>query len=240
VPDAIFDHPPLAAIYDTLEGDRSDLDRYVTIAEELGAHRVLDLGCGTGTFALKLADRGLEVTAVDPAGASLDVARGRHGADRVRWVQGDARALTQVEVDLATMTGNVAQAIVDPTDWNSTLRAIHHALRPGGSLVLETRDPRAEAWRDWNRDASWRMTELAGGGAVESWVELTELHLPLVSFRWTWVFPDGQLLTSDSTLRFRNRKEVHDSLTAHGYLVDDVRDAPDRPGRELVFFAHRL
>src|SRR5262249_31932490 len=215
-------------------------DVYVAIAEDLGARRVLDLGCGTGTFALKLADLGLEVTAVDPEGASLDLARGKHGADRGRWIQGDATALNEVEVDLATMTGNVAQAIVDTADWDRTLCALHDALRPGGSLVFETRDPRAEAWRDWNRDASWRITELVGGGTVESWVELTELRLPLVSFRWTWIFPDGRQLTSASTLRFRDREEIHHSLTAHGYLVDDVRDAPDRPDRELVFFTLRL
>jgi hypothetical protein len=137
------------------------------------------------------------------------------------------------------MTGNVAQAIVDPADWDQTLRAIHLALRPGGCLVFETRDPAAEAWRELNRDASWRVTEIAGGGAVESWVELTDLRWPLVSFRWTWIFPDGEVLTSDSTVRFRDRDEVQAALTAHGYLVDDVRDAPDRPGRELVFFARR-
>jgi len=35
-------------------------------------------------FALLLAERGVEVVGVDPAGASLDVARGKPGADRVR------------------------------------------------------------------------------------------------------------------------------------------------------------
>ena len=44
---------------------------------------------------------------------------------------------------------------------------------------------------------------------------------------------------SDSTLRFRERDEVVATLVANGYVVEDVRDAPDRPGRELVFFARR-
>ena len=50
---------------------------------------------------------------------------------------------------------------------------------------------------------------------------------------------DGQVLTSDSTLRFRERDEVEAALVAHGYAVDGVRDAPDRPGREFVFVARR-
>lgn len=238
--DAIFEHPRLVALYDALDPDRSDLDVYVAIADELGARRVLDVGCGTGTFALMLADRGLEVTGVDPAGGSLSVARAKPGAERVRWIHGDATALPPMQVDLATMTANVAQAIIDPPDWAATLRGGYDALRPGGHLVFETRDPAYRGWLEWNRAASYGITEIPGVGAVESWVELTGVSERLVSFRWTYVFAsDGEVLTSDSTLRFRERDEVEGALVAHGYGVDEVRDAPDGPGREFVFVARR-
>lgn len=52
MPDEIFEHPRLVAIYDALDPDRRDLDVYAAIAGELGVRRVLDVGCGTGTFAL--------------------------------------------------------------------------------------------------------------------------------------------------------------------------------------------
>lgn len=82
--------------------------------------------------------------------------------------------------------------------------------------------------------------EIDGVGAVETWVETSDVRGPLVSFRGTWVFEaDGAVLTSHSTLRFRERGEVEESLVAHGFIVDDVRDAPDRPGKEFVFLARR-
>lgn len=238
--DTIFEHPRLASIYDALDGDRRDLDAYVAIADELGATHVLDIGCGTGTFALLLADGGLEVTGLDPARGSLDVARAKPGAERVHWIHGGGLDLPSLQVDLATMTGNTAQAIVEPGDWDGTLRKVRDALRPGGHLVFETRDPTDKAWEEWNRDASYRVTDIDGVGTVESWVELTEVSEPLVSFRWTWVFvSDAVALTSDSTIRFRERDEVQATLESHGYVVDDVRGAPDRPGREFVFLARR-
>ena len=56
----------------------------------------------------------------------------------------------------------------------------------------------------------------------------------------TFVFDsDGAVLTSDSTLRFRSHDELTDSLIAANLAVDEVRDAPDRPGREFVFIAQR-
>jgi 2-polyprenyl-3-methyl-5-hydroxy-6-metoxy-1,4-benzoquinol methylase len=75
VPDAIFADRRLAPLYDVFDGDRDDLAAYHCIVDELGAGLVLDVGCGTGSLAILLARHGHRVVGVDPAEASLDVAR---------------------------------------------------------------------------------------------------------------------------------------------------------------------
>jgi SAM-dependent methyltransferase len=238
--DALFEEPRLAGVYDPLDPDRGDLVVYAAIAEEFRARSVLDIGCGTGAFACLLAGRGVNVMGVDPAGASLDVARAKPGAGRVRWLQCEAAGLPPLQVELATMTGNVAQVFLTNTEWDAALRSARAALRPGGRLVFETRNPAAQAWREWNRAGSLRRAVVPGVGPVRSWSEVTGIRGDLVSFRSIFVFEaDGAALTSESTLCFRQRDEVADSLMVAGFVVDDLREAPDRPGRELVFVARR-
>jgi ubiquinone/menaquinone biosynthesis C-methylase UbiE len=140
VADAIFEDPRLAELYDPLDADRSDLDVYTAMASEVGAMTVLDIGCGTGTLACLLAQTGLTVTAIDPAAASLTVAQRKPSAGRVRWLHGDATALPALQMDLVTVTGNVAQVFVTDQEWSAALSAIHKALRAGGRLVFESRD----------------------------------------------------------------------------------------------------
>jgi SAM-dependent methyltransferase len=228
-----FDDPRIAGVYDTFDSDRSDLDVYLAIVGELGAASVLDLGCGTGTFAIMLAASGRDVVAVDPAGAMLDVARAKPGADRVRWIHGDATSIpSELRVDAVVLTGNAAQAIVEDADWHRTLEAVHGVLVPEGHFVFETREPSRRAWESWNRDQSHAVVD-----GIESWEEVTRVDWPLVTFESTTVFPGGERVVATSTLRFRERGEVEADLRTNGFLVADVRDAPDRPGRELVFLA---
>lgn len=240
MPDAAFDDPRLAALYDPLDPDRSDLVAYAAIADELGARSVLDIGCGTGTFACLLAARGIDVVGLDPAEASVAIARTKPHADRVRWIVGDASALPPLRVDLATMTANVAQVFLTDAEWVGMLRRVRAALGRGGHLVFETRDPAWRAWLDWNPASSHVAVDVDGVGRVESFHTVTEVAGELVSFRTTVTLADqDETLTSESTLRFRGREQIEESLRTAGFTVDDVRDAPDRPGRELVFVARR-
>jgi len=239
--DAVFGEPRLAAIYDAFEGERRvDLDHYLAIAEEFGARSLLDVGCGTGILARRAAGQGMDVIGVDPAAASLDVARAKPGAEKVRWRHGEATGLSELQVDLATMTANVAHVFLTDEDWAATLHGVHAALRPGGHLVFEVRDPAHRAWERWTRENTYQSLDDPVVGRVETWWDLTEVNGPLVSYRRTYVFAaDGTTLTSDSTRRFWTRAEIESSLQAAGYVLDEVRDTPDRPGREWVFIARK-
>jgi SAM-dependent methyltransferase len=239
MPDAKFADPRLAPLYDLFDSDRRDLDAYVAIVEEFGARRILDIGCGTGVLALMLAARGCDVIGVDPAAASLAVARAKPGADKVRFIDGDATELPPLQVDLATMTGNVAQVFLSDDEWLATLAGIRDALRPGGRVVFESRDPARRVWEQWRRDWTPQRIELPGVGVIESWGEVTRVEGQFVTFDGAVTFPDGTVVPTSSTLRFRERVELEASLGATGFRVDEVRDAPDRPGHEFVFIATR-
>jgi len=54
-PDPAFADPRLAVLDDVFDDDRSDLDAYVAIIEELSASSIVDVGCGTDSLAARLA-----------------------------------------------------------------------------------------------------------------------------------------------------------------------------------------
>ncbi|KGM08834.1 class I SAM-dependent methyltransferase [Cellulomonas bogoriensis] len=243
MPDAIYSHPRVARVYDPLDPDRRDLDVYVTLAEQLEAGTVLDVGCGTGTLACRLAAQGREVVGVDPAEASLDVARAKPGAGTVRWVWGTAPDVAadpglRGRHDLATMTANVAQVFVDDDAWLATLRAIHTCLRPGGRLAFETRNPADRAWERWTEQLTRQVVDVEGMGPVEDWVQVTAVDGDLVTFESPTIFhADGERVDSTTTLRFRSEEEVRASLEGIGFTDIDVSPLPYAPDRGWLVVA---
>jgi S-adenosylmethionine-dependent methyltransferase len=116
------------------------LDPLVTAGTPLS---VLDVGGGSGMFAVPLAQLGHQVTVVDPSADALATLHRRAATvgagERVRGIQGDGdRMLTALPAgglfDLV-LCHFVLEVVDDPA---STLRQIADVLRPGGQLSTAT------------------------------------------------------------------------------------------------------
>ena len=106
------------------------------------AARILDVGCGTGEIASRLAADlpGATVVGVDVLEASVAIARSRHAAlaPRLSFVEGDAYALAfpDASFDLVVCR-HVLQSIPAPERVVAELRRV---ARPGGWLHLILED----------------------------------------------------------------------------------------------------
>jgi SAM-dependent methyltransferase len=134
--------------YDALYGDKDYQAECEAVERLLARHgtgptvSVLDLGCGTGTHALLLADRGHAVTGVDVAPAMLELARAksaqrpRPGAPR--FVEGDIRTVELGQTfDVTLMMFAVLGYQTRNADVAAALRTVRAHLRPGGMFICD-------------------------------------------------------------------------------------------------------
>jgi len=241
-------NPLLVEVYDVQCAGRWDHDFYLALADELGTRSVVDIGCGTGVFAVDAAERGLRAVGVDPAAAILDVARRRPGGDAVEWVHGGPESVPDGSADLAIMMGHVAQYFVDDGDWSEQLTQANRLLAAGGYLAFETRNPTIGWAGRWIRARSETTYPHPRGGEFTSWVETQSVTGPEDSYtmvhQGNTVLPDGQHLQTLETLRFRSPDEIRSSLADAGFeIVREFGDwdrTPFDPGQsEMIVVARK-
>lgn len=123
---------------------RERVNRRLDAAFAPGDH-VLDLGCGTGEDAVRLARRGLRVTAVDGSAAMLAVARDkaaqRDAAHRITYRRADLAALSDALAEDGPEAGfdgaySNFGALNCIADRAALAGALARIVRPGGRLVL--------------------------------------------------------------------------------------------------------
>jgi SAM-dependent methyltransferase len=98
---------------------------------------MLDLGCGTGRHAVRLAARGFDVTGLDLAASSIEVAK-RLESPTLRFRRHDMRAPFGVRAyDCVFSFFTSFGYFDDPAEQVAVVRNMARALKPGGRLVLD-------------------------------------------------------------------------------------------------------
>lgn len=123
--------------------------------------RILDLPCGVGRHSIELARRGHRVVAVDRTRAYLEEARASAAAAgvEIEFVLEDMRTFRRgsggfdVVLNLWTSFGYWA----DPAEDDRVIGNFFAALRPGGTLLMETSS--LEVVTKMFRDRDWRQLE---------------------------------------------------------------------------------
>jgi ubiquinone/menaquinone biosynthesis C-methylase UbiE len=130
-----------AQTYDTSVPDwPGELDFYRRIAAGLKRHgmSLLEVACGTGRVAIRLAQEGTQVVGLDLSAKMLAEARQKsQRMDNIRWVEADMRLFELGEkFGLAIIPGHAFQNLNTPKDQVACLECIMRHLEPGGKLVI--------------------------------------------------------------------------------------------------------
>lgn len=226
---AEFNDPRLVAVYNTVCPLDGYEKFYIELAKKLKSKTILDIGCGTGLLTCELAKEGFDMIGIEPYSHMLDLARKNPSGKNIQWVEGDALSLDKYNADLAIMTGHVAQFHIEDEYWQNALIAIHKALRPGGYLAFESRNPTIQPWftkkehQDWHSADSPRKSIDPIAGELETWSEPIKINGEKITFKGHYLFKkSGEELTTINELIFRTKEEITQSLKKAGFSIENV------------------
>jgi SAM-dependent methyltransferase len=241
VPPELFDDDNLYFYADVLSEQRSDADADV-VAKLLSLRpgmRVLDVPCGEGRIAGRLARRGCDVVGVEIGELFLARARERH--PEVTFVKGDMRELRyEAEFD-AVVNWFTSFGYFEPPVNDSVLAGFARALRPGGRLLLELLNPERVA----------RLTELGGGTAATVLERDGNLLVDRVRYQRDepqshtdrWIVRDGSVRRLSFTLEQVPAPQLTDRLRRAGFsevsLFGLGGESFDPEGPRLIAVAKR-
>lgn len=139
----------LASSYDRLT---NDVDYAAVVAfyfdilkqDNLSPRTAVDLACGTGSVAMLLAEKGLQVTAVDMSEEMLSVAahKAQEQQRQIFFVHQKLQSLYLPKgVDLAVCALDSINYITDPEDCIKAISKVYKALNPGGCFIFDVNTP---------------------------------------------------------------------------------------------------
>lgn len=151
--------------------ERLEMAAVLEFLGPLEGKRVLDAGCGDGTYSTAATERGALATGADLSEDMLAAARARSAARGVAvdWRQGDVMALPFPDSSFdRAMAVTLLCLVPDP---RAAVRELSRVLVPGGRIVIGELH-RWSLWamkrriRGWSGDSFWRGARFWAAGAL--------------------------------------------------------------------------
>ena len=201
---------------------------------------VLDQGCGVGSLALPLAQRGLDVVGIDQAEgyvAEAQAAAARLGLP-ARFEVADARAFVPSTPVDAAFSWWTSWGHADDAGNLAMLQRVAEALQPGGRFALDTMNV-CGVLRAFAPDVLTTRAVPRLGGEVELH-RLSRVDLTSGELLKTWVYrlPDGRQVRRPSAMRLYPPWQVSGMLQAAGFA--EVRLLGSMDGEPLALDSPRL
>jgi ubiquinone/menaquinone biosynthesis C-methylase UbiE len=225
--------------YDPLEGYR-DAQAYdledggyiadVPLTEQLArtyGSPLLDLACGTGTMALRLAAQGYQVTGVDiiPEMIAWAAQKAAVQGASVEWVVADARTFQlQKQFSFIYMLGNAFQHFLTRADHEAMLARVQEHLQSEGCFLFVTRNPTPKNLFEGRFTEPQKYVQDDGTQLIatekQQYDALTQIQH--YTFHNQWIRPDGQQKeeTARTALRYVFPQEMEALLFYNGFKIN--------------------
>jgi len=172
---------------------------------------LLDIACGEGTFAVKMAEKGYDVVGIDLSPKQIEIAKKKDADEEIDFKVQDMRELSfQERFDVVTCWYDSLNYIIDKKDLRQVFKSVYNSLRNGGIFVFDmnTIYVMEEVWDEQTmvKEDSRKIFDVIEQNYDE------EKHITSIKLTSFLREDDG---------KWRKIEEVH---RERGYSFDELRD----------------
>jgi SAM-dependent methyltransferase len=231
-----------ADVYDSIyrskgyDGEVDLIERILIRYNFAGSRQLLDLGCGTGAHAVRLAQRGHRIVGVDRSPDMLAQARAKAAVEsglRLDFHEADICKLDlHQEFDAALMMFTVLGYLLTDSDLNGALASVRRHLASGALFIFDVwHGPAVLADRPTERNISVAHGSARINRKTRAALDISR-HVCRVNFELERVTDDGRAeqWQEEHFVRFYFREELESALKQNHLELLDLRRFPDGEG----------
>jgi SAM-dependent methyltransferase len=233
---AMDDHNPIAQYWDLIQRDydyESEVQRLLHLFESQPIQRILDIGCGTGTHLLALAERGYSGMGIDRSQEMLQQARAKAREKKLPVLFSEANLfnLPMLETFDAVISHYVMSSMLNEDSFEASLRSVHQVLKPGGVFIFNALNADADdAVPPGNAETPSPPMTFMDLNIHQDTVSITRFNRviqrnPVQDWTYLYLFQDGDCFSFEilnSPMRTFSLSWIEERLVASGFILRSV------------------